>query len=402
MSGFFIAPADGSASAFLSMTVPRSFDIFCRIIDNYGDVGVCWRLARQLAAEHGLGVRLWVDDLARLHLLCPAVDPGKAHQRAAGVEIMRWQAEMPAVVPADIVVEAFGCGLPEGYAEAMAARDAPLLWIVLEYLSAEPWVREHHGLPSPHPRLPLQRYFFFPGFVPGTGGVLREAGLFARRAAFAAAGKDAFWGSVGFELPPAGTTTVSLFGYAHAPLAGLLDVWARGDRPIVAAVPEGTMTRPVMEFLGTSAAPGHCSFRRGSLEVRLLPFVEQTRYDELLWACDCNFVRGEDSFVRAQWAARPFVWHIYPQQEGVHWRKLEAFLGLYCTGLPTAVAEAVGVLWRTWNSEDASQSATGAAWQAYWRNSEVLQAYAPAWAEQVAGVGDLAGKLAQFCQDRLK
>lgn len=381
------------------MTVPRSFDIFCRVIDNYGDIGVCWRLAQQLVTEHGLSVRLWVDDLACLHLLCPEVDPGKDRQRTAGVEIIRWQAEIPAIMPADIVVEAFGCSLPEGYAEAMAARDVPALWIVLEYLSAEPWVREHHGLPSPHPRLPLERYFFFPGFVPGTGGVLREAGLFARRDA---AGKDAFWASVGFEPPPAGTTTVSLFGYARAPLAGLFDAWTRGDRPMIAAVPEGMMTGPVMDFLGVSTAPCRRSFRRGNLEVRLLPFVEQPRYDELLWACDCNFVRGEDSFVRAQWAARPFVWHVYPQQEGAHWRKLEAFLGLYCAGLPAAVAEAVGALWRAWNSAGGSQSGIGAAWQAYWRSSEALQAYAPAWAEQVAGVGDLAGKLARFCQDRIK
>lgn len=384
------------------MTVPRSFDVFCRVIDNYGDIGVCWRLARQLVAERGLKVRLWVDDLASLRLLCPEVDPGKDRQRAADVEILRWQAEMPAVMPADVVVEAFGCGLPEGYAEAMAARDVPALWIVLEYLSAESWVRGHHGLPSPHPRLRLERYFFFPGFVPGTGGVLLEKGLFARRAAFAAAGKDAFWASVGFEPPPAGTTVVSLFGYAHAPLAGLLGAWARDDRPMVAVVPEGKLTGKAVDFLGTSTASCRRSFRRGSLEVRLLPFVEQPRYDELLWACDCNFVRGEDSFVRAQWAARPFVWHVYPQQEGAHWRKLEAFLGLYCAGLPSAAAEAVGALWRAWNSEDGSQSAIGAAWRAYWRNREVLQTHAPAWAGQVAGVGDLAGKLAQFCQDRIK
>ncbi|MBY0444112.1 MAG: elongation factor P maturation arginine rhamnosyltransferase EarP, partial [Burkholderiales bacterium] len=37
------------------------WDIFCRVIDNYGDIGVCWRLARQLSFEHGFAVRLMVD-----------------------------------------------------------------------------------------------------------------------------------------------------------------------------------------------------------------------------------------------------------------------------------------------------------------------------------------------------
>ena len=384
------------------MSPLRSFDIFCRVIDNYGDIGVCWRLARQLSDECGATVRLWVDDLASLHLLNAQIDPGCVCQHAAGVEIMRWEEELPAVTPADIVVEAFGCGLPERYMEAMAARNAPVLWLVLEYLSAEPWVREHHGLPSPHPRLPLDRYFFFPGFEPGTGGVLREAGLFARRTAFGTADQHRFWASVGFEPPPAGATVVSLFGYEHAPVGGLLDAWAQGDVPMVAAIPEGKLVTHALDFFGVTAPTNCHSFRRGNLEVRILPFVEQVRYDELLWACDCNFVRGEDSFVRAQWAVRPFVWHVYPQQEGAHRRKLGAFLDLYCDGLPDAAAEAVRGLWQVWNSDDQRPQAVGTAWRAYWEQRRALEAYAPAWAERLAGVGELAGKLAQFSQDRIK
>ena len=42
----------------------RSWDVFCRVVDNYGDAAVCWRLARQLADEHGARVRLWIDLLA--------------------------------------------------------------------------------------------------------------------------------------------------------------------------------------------------------------------------------------------------------------------------------------------------------------------------------------------------
>lgn len=379
-----------------------SYDIFCKVVDNFGDVGVCWRLARQLAADHGADVRLWVDDLASLHMLCPRIDAASVRQQCVGVQIMRWDNEIDATAPASIVIEAFGCGLPERYIEAMSTCNIPALWIVLEYLSAEPWVREHHGLPSPHPRLALQRYFFFPGFVEGTGGVLLEKDLFKRRDAFDAVQQQRFWASLGFDPPPAGATVASLFGYEHSPVAGLLGAWAEADVPMIAAVPEGKITGSVLEFLGVSALPAGRSHRRGSLEVRLLPFVEQSRYDELLWACDCNFVRGEDSFVRAQWAARPMIWQVYPQQEGAHWRKLESFLDLYCAGLEFAAAQAVGKLCKAWNRHESTQSEMNEAWLAYWRWQGLLISHAPIWADQLAEVGDLAGKLALFCQDRIK
>ena len=48
----------------------RSWDIFCKVIDNYGDMGVCWRLAADLASR-AHRVRLWVDDLAALSWMAP-------------------------------------------------------------------------------------------------------------------------------------------------------------------------------------------------------------------------------------------------------------------------------------------------------------------------------------------
>src|SRR5436190_2092327 len=103
-------------------------------------------------------------------------------QSSNGVQIRVWNRSFPNVALPDVVVEAFGCGLPDSYIQAMAASSRPPIWINLEYLSAEPWVESAHGLPSPQPRLPLTRYFFFPGFTARTGGLLREAGLTEARA----------------------------------------------------------------------------------------------------------------------------------------------------------------------------------------------------------------------------
>jgi hypothetical protein len=160
------------------------WDIFCTVIDNYGDIGIAWRLARGLAREHGLDVRLWVDDLQAFRHIWPAIDPSADAQSCEGVTVCAWRTPFGAPEPAQVVIDAFGCALPDAYLDAMSAQSPPPVWINLEYLSAEPWVAEHHGLPSPHPRLPLTRYFFFPGYTADTGGLLAEADLAARRAAF--------------------------------------------------------------------------------------------------------------------------------------------------------------------------------------------------------------------------
>ena len=371
--------------------LPQRCDIFCNVIDNYGDIGVCWRVARQLANEFGLQVRLWVDDLGSFAKLCPEADAEMESQHRRGVEVRMWRDPFSEVQPAEFVIAAFGCKLPQSYIEAMAVQENKPVWINLEYLSAEDWVHGCHRLPSPHPSLPLTKYFFFPGFTKQTGGLLLERDLLARRDTFLGdpAQQQAYWQSLGLSMPEAGTLKVSLFGYENAALAGLFDVWAAGAQPVLCLVPEGRILPQVGEYFGDIDPPRPLAgeglgerggYRRGNLEVLVLPFVEQERYDELLWACDVNFVRGEDSCVRAQWAGKPFVWQIYPQHDAVHWEKLQAFLNLYCTTLSLAASEALLGLWQEWNDEGEA----GAAWSAYTAVRGELDARALVWARELA------------------
>jgi uncharacterized repeat protein (TIGR03837 family) len=370
-------------------------DIFCNVIDNYGDIGVSWRLARQLAHEHGLQVRLWVDDLASLAKLCPEADAMRGAQHCRGVEVRRWSQPFTDVQPADLVIEAFACKLPEAYIEAMAEQQRSV-WVNLEYLSAEDWVEGCHKLPSPHPSLPLTRYFFFPGFTRQTGGLLLERDLLARRDAFQAdaAQQQAFWRSFGLDMPGANTLKVSLFGYENSALAGLFDVWVAGAQPLLCLVPEGRILPQVGAYFEDAAPGAGSGYRRGNLTVRVLPFVEQERYDELLWACDANFVRGEDSCVRAQWAGKPFVWQIYPQHDAVHWDKLQAFLKLYGASLSPAAAQAMHDLWRGWNSDGGA----GQAWLAFAAVRGELELRAQDWARELAA-NNLALNLLYFSQE---
>jgi len=374
---------------------PGHWDLFCSVVDNFGDIGVCWRLARQLAAEHGFAVRLWVDDLRAAERLEPSLDTGKASQWVDGVEIRRWDAHFPVVEPGQVVVAAFACRLPEVFVEAMARRLPRPVWINLEYLSAEGWVADCHALPSPHPRLPLVEHFFFPGFDGRTGGVLREADYAARRAAFSATG---FRSSLGLPVRAPGEVCVSLFSYENAGLAGLLDCWSRAPHTVTCLVPDGRVVASLAGALGVERLEVGDRLRRGALSVQVLPFVEQRRYDELLWACDLNFVRGEDSFVRAQWAAKPFVWHIYPQDDDAHMLKLEAFLGRFGAGLDARSGCALSDFWYAWNREQG----VAEAWPAFEAALPALSGHAGRWAAHLETVGELASRLVQFCKLKIE
>jgi uncharacterized repeat protein (TIGR03837 family) len=382
-------------------TTTTRCDIFCNVIDNYGDIGVCWRLARQFANEHGLDVRLWVDDLASFARLCPEADVATEQQECRSVKVRRWSKDFPDVQPADLVIEAFACKLPQSYTEAMAAQEYQPVWINLEYLSAEEWVESHHKLPSPHPGLPLTKYFFFPGFTPKTGGLLLERGLLARRDTFRSdvALQQSFWRSIGMEMPSAETLKISLFAYENAALSGLFDAWTNGSQQVLCMVPEGRILPQVAQYFGDVAPCTGKTYSRGNLQVNVLPFVEQERYDELLWSCDVNFVRGEDSFVRAQWAGKPLVWQIYPQHDAVHLKKLEAFLMLYGKHLGQPVNEALRGMWMAWNTETLStEVGAGHSWPAFIAARGELECHAQHWAQQLAE-NDLALNLLDFCAE---
>jgi uncharacterized repeat protein (TIGR03837 family) len=374
--------------------LPPRWDVFCRVVDNYGDAGVCWRLARQLAVEHRLDVTLWQNDLSPLARMVPGVDAKAATQHAGEVTIRRWdEAFVVDTQPADVVIEAFGCGLPDRYVQAMAQCSPAPRWFVLEYLSAETWVDGSHGLPSPHPRLPLLRRFWFPGFSATTGGLLRERGLLAARDAFQrdAVARGAFWARLGVPPGDPDEQRISMFCYPAAPLASLLDAWAEGAARVTCLIPEGVASGALDAWAGGRIPERGEPLVRGRLTVRSIPFLPLDDYDRLLWACDVNFVRGEDSFVRAQWAARPLVWQIYPQDDGAHWLKLDAFLDRYIASVAPETVAATRRFWHAWNGDATVDP--DAAWIAFAKAGRELSAHGRRWASRLADHADLASTL---------
>lgn len=278
-----------------------TWDILCRVVDNHGDLGVCWRLAAYLATR-GEHVRLWCDDASALAWMAP--------RGAPGVSLHPWPGGLPEGGLGDVVVEAFGCEPPPAWLAAFGAAARPPVWVNLEYLSAEAYVERCHALPSPllsGPAAGRTRWFYYPGFTPGTGGLLREPDLLQRQAAFDAGAWRRGQGLADDRL------AVSLFCYEPPALAALLDRAADAAAHLLVTP-------------GRASAAVRRQAPRPALAVHWLAYRPQAAFDELLWACDLNCVRGEDSLVRALWAGRPFVWQIYPQDDGAHQEKLQAFL----------------------------------------------------------------------------
>ena len=369
----------------------KRWDIFCRVIDNYGDIGICWRLARQLTHEHGQQVRLWVDDLASLRPLCPETDIEARTQSLDGVDVSHWPAHFPDTAPTDVVIEAFGCDLPDRYIDAMAVAARKPVWINLEYLSAEPWTEGCHGMASPHPRLPLTKYFFFPGFTPATGGLLREHDLIRRRDAFM---PQEFLASLKITVPQ-DALTVSLFSYDTAPVGRMLHAWEGSSKPVLCLLPAGKPLIPTAAYFGMPTLIPGDRVQRGALTLQVLPFLRQEDYDRLLWSCDVNFVRGEDSFVRAQWAARPLIWQPYVQEEESHLLKLAAFLDRYTAPLERVAANVLHGFHQGWNNHGPLD------WEALLDSQQTLSSHARGWSDTLAAQPDLASNLVIFCKNRV-
>lgn len=403
-------------------------DIFCQIVDHYGDIGVTWRLAKQLRTEHHIAIRLWVDDLNVFSHIEPRVNALVDQQLIDQIDIRRWLIDGPVATPFPIVITSFSCSLSSTWVERMAAQ-SHYCWVELEYLSAEQWVETHHGLSSQRAD-GLVPTFFYPGFTEHTGGLIRERDLIKTRDTWQADVKQQtqFLEKIGVRFnaeqdPP---FLISLFAYPQAPFQSFFnalnelnvnDLNALDTGDTLDALDSGDMFEKseAKNFLGDVTphnkikcqnvhvlisesvtlpddliTPSHVTWQR-------IPFLTQPDYDRLLWSMNLNIVRGEDSFVRALWAGKPMIWHIYRQTENTHLTKLAAWLAR--TNLPKPVQETM----MSWSSPDQTHSLETALSTALlplnWADWQIKTTQ---FTHNLALLPDLATNLAHFCQAKAK
>lgn len=365
----------------------KRWDIFCRVVDNLGDAGVCWRLACQLQAEYSIEVRLWIDAPKVLRRLVPELLLGETSSPSR-VQIKAWTHEappdpMPACDMADVVIAAFACELPPAYRAAM--RERPPVWINLEYLSFETWARDCHGLPSPKAD-GLIEHFFFPG--PDTGGLLRETGLLDEQARFRHApdAREQTLAGLGLQAAPDDRFCL-VFCYPDSPLQALREALASDPRP-------GRWRL----LLPRGSSPG-----LDSAGFETIPFVPQARFDAVLWSCDLLLVRGEDSLVRALWSGQPLLWQAYRQDDEARQHKVEAFMQHWeQTARPSAqAAHAWRQLHQAWNRRAPQHAEVANTLAALLPHLEELGRAGERWVAHQGVQADLAARLVTFVSDRI-
>jgi uncharacterized repeat protein (TIGR03837 family) len=374
----------------------KHWDIFCKIVDNFGDIGVCWRLARQLNTEHNITIRLWIDDLTIAQKLIPALDLTQSKQTIENITIYAWHKDTVFNEPVDeslahaseaeAVIEAFGCELPAAYLNNMQPRT---IWVNLEYLSAEPWVEDFHARNSKCGN--LTRHFFFPGFNMGTGGLLREHNIVKENQEIT---EHAEHFLKHLNLDDDSRLKVSLFCYPHASIKDLLNVMAESNIAIDCLMPMSNIMPKVADFFNISSIKVGDTLSNGNLRLQVLPFLSQTDYDKLLAACDINFVRGEDSWIRAIWAGKPLIWQPYRQTEDTHITKLKAFLDLFYANCEEAAKQSIYEIQNAWASGEISASL----WINYLQQLSILKVHTLQQSKSLAMQSDLATNLVIFIE----
>jgi uncharacterized repeat protein (TIGR03837 family) len=375
--------------------MPRnlSIDVFCRVIDFFGDIGVCWRLVRQLHHEFGCKMRLVVDDLKSFKRLVPGIHADAQQQEYDGVTILCWNNTALHAhyhETADAIIEAFACSLPDAVIEKIRASHP--VWIDLEYLSAESWVEECHAIPSWHPTTGVEKTLFFPGFTTATGGLTREQGLIARRDIFQndSAAQNKWREKHGLPPVQREVTDLSLFCYRQAPLRAFIEAIDQGTTP-VRVFATGGVDEDALRSAGLDRHPS----------VHRIEFLSHDDYDHLLWTCSANFVRGEDSLVRAIWAGKPLFWHIYPQGQDTHLVKLEAFMRRYSANLSAELAASLYKFAILWNVRGRSEEDRLLSQDPDWISLlNQVSSGARAWSANLLLQKDLASQLIDFIRQQ--
>lgn len=390
----------------------RTVAIFCSVVDNFGDIGICWRLARQLAHEHQWQVQLYVDDLASFAKICPQVKVDATSQTIFGIQVLLWHTdlvegwqadftEQADLATPDVVIEALACTVPEAYLQRVAKQNPQALWLNFEYLSAEDWVEGCHGLPSPQSQVPLTKYFFFPGFTSATGGLLRERDIVqqAQNLQQDSNAQAAFWQKIGIDDALAYQRRISLFAYGQANIASWLTQLQLDSLRTLLLVPQGVLAEQICSIYPELASQQTAIKRLvlGQLTIMVMPFIAQQDYDLLLACCDINFVRGEDSVIRAHWAGRPFIWQIYRQEEQAHRQKLNDFLAKQLALATPELGDLLQKAHDLWDLElDFAEI-----WPEYLNNIDEIQKHTLNWQQFLTQQQDLASNLVRFAEKKL-
>lgn len=355
--------------------------ILCKVVDNFGDIGFVYRLAKNLREINPhYEIRLVVNDLHSFQKIAPKIKLNSAEQIFCGMKIFDSNAEEICKAefsknPPSIILECFQCGRPNWLDEILFAPQSQekicdkkigenfsqnkstcfdanagkIFQIInIDYLTAEDYAEEFHCLKSATRSAFVKKVNFMPGFTAKTGGVILDEPFIANwRAHFEKksekekcenldcdkrlARQDFSFAEFSAQLRADLSQKILIFSYQKnfSPMIRAFQkICDKNLSQIQIFLAQGIGKESFLECYRK-----FCDSRKFNLSqivLNELDFLSQENWDEMLLQMDVLFVRGEDSLARACLCGKPFVWNAYPQKtpqdENYHLVKVRALL----------------------------------------------------------------------------
>lgn len=300
--------------------------VLCKVVDNFGDIGVVFRLCRALSElKKNLEIRLVVSNLDSFAKISKGIDSAKTFQEFRGWKVFDWNDNALCKKefsknPPEFILECFQCGRPEWLEELLFSPQFNLnIQIVnVEYLTAESWADDFHLLKSGTRSAKIKKINFMPGFTKKTGGLILDKNFMCclSEKKFA------------LNLVKQNLDKKILSEDFSDSFKILIFSYPKNFDFLASAIKEFSFLKKIIVFVasGAGADSAKISLKKFKVDFVCLPFIQQEVWDAFLSLMDFSFVRGEDSFSRCCLFGNPFIWNIYPQEEEFHIVKLNAFL----------------------------------------------------------------------------
>lgn len=392
--------------------------ILCKVVDNFGDIGFVYRLAKNLCKVNpSYQIRIITNDLKTFKMLAPELGNG-------GANIALFDSNDAATCRAEfcqrpprVILECFQCGRPDWLEEILFDGVTRAFIINIDYLTAEDYAEDFHKLKSGTRSALVKKINFMPGFTAKTGGLILDAAatnncLQAKDCAGGA-------GIVGKTITEGAAETASKSKNAPATENGfitktsgpqiLMFSYPKDFAPIIRAILRWNKAAQINLAQGAGkesflAANENClqDQKAGGLFVRQMPFLSQEEWDKNLYAQDILFVRGEDSLSRACLSGKPFVWQAYLQEDNYQLVKVRALLERMRPHFAPEDFAALENFWLLYNGAESSgkPKTAGAAMEeacyGFLERSDKMKAGFEDFARSLFELGNFAERLDEF------
>jgi len=304
--------------------------ILADVVDNFGDIGVSWRLCRHLLMQNNelcnkdgattwdppeINIRLVTNNLKAFHNINDQINTELPYQKCkcgeGFIEVYDWTNydfcyKTFTENPPEIILEMFQCGQPDWLEKILFEDrvDYKVHIIMIDYLTAETWADDFHCLKSLTRTAWVPKVNFMPGFTKKTGGLLINKQRAIDNEQYRKTQDNQFSKVLYFAYPSDWTPVIRAMNKVF-------------DKNTVIKIAGGAGQKSILEA---------CSKENIGFQTEALSYMNQTDWDQMMQSMDFMLIRGEDSMSQACCSGIPFIWQAYPQNENYQMVKVQALL----------------------------------------------------------------------------